>query len=103
MSDVERIQKDIDRLYHASSERAKESHDLRAELGNRITLLESFREEDRIRADEVRALLATITSQVAEIQKDIVGIRYFGRGALFIVGICGVLIGWGIAFLKSGV
>ena len=97
MTDEEKF----DHLFNEVAEASKERHNLRTELGQRLSILELKHTSSGDDLSELKELIMAQSAQITELTRRLDKMSSFWSGMLFVVGGAGVLVGWVISYLKS--
>jgi len=97
MTDEEKF----DLLFEQVAEASKERHNLRNDLGGRISILELKLATSGDNMSELKELIIAQSKQISELQRRLDKMSSFWSGMIFVAGGAGVVVGWVISYLKS--
>ena len=96
MTDEEKF----DHLFEQASESSKERHNMRTELGQRLSILELKHSSSGDNIMELKQLILAQSEQITDLTRRLDKMSSFWSGMIFVAGGVGVIFGWVFSYFK---
>jgi len=96
MTDEEKF----DHLFEQAAEASKDRHNLRTELGQRLSILELKHSASGDSISELKELIIEQSQQITDLTRRLDKMSSFWSGMIFVAGGAGVILGWVFSYFK---